>query len=74
MIVMLFVLVLLANAGITVAAVRADIDERAAEAPLKGSGATPEDVALVLAVAKAAEVSERRPGDEHGRQDGRIRP
>ena len=53
---------LLANAGITFAAVRADIDERAAEAPLKGSGATPEDVALVLAVDKAAEVSERRPG------------
>ena len=52
---------LLANAGITFAAVKPDVDERAAEAPLKGSGATPEDVALVLAVAKAAEVSERNP-------------
>jgi septum formation protein len=50
---------LLANAGITFAAVKPDVDERAAEAPLKGSGATPEDVALVLATAKAAEVSER---------------
>jgi septum formation protein len=53
---------LLANAGIAFTAVKPDIDERAAEAPLKGSGATPEDVALVLAVAKAAEVSERNPG------------
>jgi septum formation protein len=52
---------LLANAGITFAAVKPDVDERAAEAPLKGSGATPEDVALVLAIAKAAEVSERNP-------------
>ena len=40
---------LLANAGIAFAAVKPDIDERAAEAPLKDSGATPEDVALVLA-------------------------
>jgi septum formation protein len=53
---------LLANAGIAFAAVKPDIDERAAEAPLKDSGATPEDVALVLAVAKAAEVSERHRG------------
>jgi septum formation protein len=52
---------LLVNAGITFDAVKPDVDERAAEAPLKGSGATPEDVALVLAIAKAAEVSERNP-------------
>jgi septum formation protein len=52
---------LLANAGVSFAAVRPDIDERAAEAPLKESGATPEDVALVLATAKAAEVSQRNP-------------
>jgi septum formation protein len=52
---------LLANAGVSFAAVKPDIDERAAEAPLKDSGATPEDVALVLASAKAAEVSERNP-------------
>ena len=50
---------LLANAGVSFAAVKPEVDERAAEAPLKGSGATPEDVALVLAIAKAAEVSER---------------
>ena len=53
---------LLANAGIAFAAVKPDIDERAVEAPLEGSGATPEDVALVLADAKAADVSERNPG------------
>jgi septum formation protein len=53
---------LLANAGIAFAAVKPDIDERAVEAPLNGSGATPEDVALILASAKAAEVSERNPG------------
>jgi septum formation protein len=52
---------LLTNAGIAFTAVKPDVDERAAEAPLKGSGATPEDVALVLATAKAAEVSERNP-------------
>ena len=43
--------------GIDVDAVPADIDERAVEAPLEGSGASPEDVALVLAEAKAVEVS-----------------
>ena len=53
---------LLANAGIAFAVVKPDVDERAAEAPLEGSGATPEDVALVLATAKATEVSERNPG------------
>ena len=37
------------------------VDERAVEAPLKDSGATPEDVALVLAEAKATDVSERNP-------------
>jgi septum formation protein len=52
---------LLANAGVSFAAVKPDIDERAAEAPLKESGVTPEDVALVLATAKAAEVSQRNP-------------
>ena len=53
---------LLANAGLDVASVKPEIDERAAEAPLKETGATPEDVALVLAIAKANEVSERNPG------------
>jgi len=52
---------LLANAGVSFTAIKPDIDERAAEAPLKESGATPEDVALVLATTKAAEVSQRNP-------------
>lgn len=53
---------LLANAGIEFSAVPAEIDERAVEAPLQGSGTTPEDVALILAEAKALDVSERNPG------------
>ncbi|MGB3388021.1 MAG: Maf-like protein [Pseudaminobacter sp.] len=53
---------LLANAGVAFDAVPADVDERALEAPLEGSGATPEDVALVLAEAKALDVSEKNPG------------
>jgi septum formation protein len=52
---------LLKNAGVSFTAQPAHIDERAAEAPLYESGATPEDVALVLAEAKALEVSERNP-------------
>lgn len=52
---------MLESAGVTVEAVTADLDERALEAPLKESGASPEDVALVLAEAKAVEVSGRRP-------------
>jgi septum formation protein len=53
---------LLANAGLDFVSVKPELDERAAEAPLKESGATPEDVALVLATAKANEVSGRNPG------------
>lgn len=53
---------LLVHAGVPVEAVPAEVDERALEAPLQGSGASPEDVALVLAEAKATEVSERKPG------------
>ncbi|WP_027153627.1 Maf-like protein [Mesorhizobium sp. WSM2561] len=53
---------LLVNAGVPVDAVPAEVDERALEAPLQGSGISPEDVALVLAEAKATEVSERMPG------------
>ncbi|MCA0015311.1 Maf-like protein [Mesorhizobium sp. B292B1B] len=53
---------MLLAAGIDVEAVAPDVDERALEAPLQSSGASPEDVALVLAEAKATEVSERRPG------------
>lgn len=53
---------LLVNAGIDVEAVPATVDERALEAPLRGSGVSPEDVALVLAEAKAVDVSEKKPG------------
>jgi septum formation protein len=53
---------MLENAGVPVEVVPADLDERALEAPLKDSGASPEDVASVLAEAKAVEVSERKPG------------
>lgn len=53
---------LLKNAGISFTAQAANIDERAVEAPLYDTGATPEDVALVLAEAKALDVSERNPG------------
>ncbi|SFU08955.1 Maf-like protein [Mesorhizobium sp. YR577] len=53
---------LLANAGIEFTAIPADVDERALEAPLEGTGATPEDVASILAEAKAINVSESHPG------------
>lgn len=53
---------MLVNAGLDIEAVPADVDERALEAPLQDSGVSPEDVALVLAEAKAVEVSERIPG------------
>ena len=53
---------MLKNAGLDVEAVPAKVDERALEAPLQGSGVSPEDVAAILAEAKAVEVSERRPG------------
>lgn len=53
---------LLANAGLDFTVEKPTIDERAIEAPLKDSGATPQDVALVLATAKADDVSERSLG------------
>ncbi|NKC03515.1 Maf-like protein [Brucella haematophila] len=53
---------LLKNAGIEFSGESADIDERAVEAPLYESGATPEEVAQVLAEAKALDVSEKNPG------------
>mgnify|MGYP003578645183 CR=1 FL=1 len=52
---------LLRNSGVKFTTQSANIDERAVEAPLYNSGATPEDVALVLAEAKAIDVSERNP-------------
>lgn len=53
---------LLENAGIDIEAVPAHVDERAVEATLEGSGLTPDDVAGVLAEAKADEVSGRKRG------------
>lgn len=53
---------LLEDAGITFKAVPAEIDERAVEAPLAAAGGSPEDIALLLAEAKAGEVSGRHPG------------
>ncbi|MBD0413760.1 Maf-like protein [Oryzicola mucosus] len=58
-----FRLTLMQNAGLDVKPVPADLDERSLEAPLKSSGASAEDVALVLAEAKAIAVSEAHPGD-----------
>lgn len=53
---------MLVDAGLDIEAVPAEIDERAVEAPLANSGVSPEDVAMILAEAKAIEVSQRRPG------------
>lgn len=53
---------MLANAGVAFTALLPDVDERALEAPLEGSGVTPGEVALILAEAKAANVSENNPG------------
>lgn len=54
---------LLSNAGLSFEVAPADIDERAAERPLLNSGASPEDLALALAMTKAATISERNPAD-----------
>lgn len=54
---------ILKNAGIAFRAEAARIDERSVEAPLAKSGATPEEVAEVLAEAKALEVSGRFPSE-----------
>ncbi|MBD8891567.1 Maf-like protein [Roseibium litorale] len=54
---------LLRNAGVDAEVDPAGVDERAVEAPLIEAGFLPEDLALVLAEAKADDVSGRRPGD-----------
>jgi len=54
---------LMKNAGLTIDVDPADVDERAVEAPLLEAGFPPEDLASVLAEAKANEVSARRPDD-----------
>lgn len=53
---------MLGDAGVAFDVILPDLDERAVEAPLQQSGATPEDVARVLAEAKAVAVSEIAPG------------
>jgi septum formation protein len=50
---------ILHDAGLNFSQVAAEIDERSVELPLSKSGATPEDIAMVLAEAKALDVSER---------------
>jgi len=54
---------LLKNAGLSIEVDPADVDERTVEAPLLTAGFLPEDLASVLAEAKADDVSARRPGD-----------
>ena len=54
--------VVLTNAGIDFEAIAAEIDERAVEAPLIETGMDAADIAGILALAKAMEVSERYPG------------
>ncbi|HWK13478.1 MAG TPA: Maf-like protein [Rhizobiaceae bacterium] len=52
---------MLKNAGLSFEVVRPEVDERAVEAAVADSGVTPADLALILAEAKAVEVSERHP-------------
>lgn len=52
---------LLANAGIAFDVEPAAVDERAVEAPLVAAGASPAEIAVALADAKAVEVSRRLP-------------
>lgn len=52
---------LLENAGLTVEVDRPEIDERAVEASIEGSGIAPAELAEILAEAKAVEVSGRNP-------------
>ena len=54
---------ILKNAGLAVESLPADIDERAAEAPLLQSGAGAADIAQALAMIKASHVSQQRPAD-----------
>ncbi|WP_298816600.1 Maf-like protein [uncultured Roseibium sp.] len=54
---------LLENAGLTIEVDPSDVDERAVEAPLLKADFPPEDLAAVLAEAKAENVSSRRSGD-----------
>jgi septum formation protein len=53
---------LLKATGIAFIATDSRVDERAAEAPLMAAGASPADIAMALAEAKALAVSARKPG------------
>ncbi len=53
---------MLRDAGVVFRVERSEIDERAVEKTLEGSGADPETLAQVLAEAKAVDVSEREKG------------
>ncbi|OBZ93603.1 septum formation inhibitor Maf [Pararhizobium polonicum] len=54
---------LLENAGIRFQARAADIDERAIESRIESQGSSPQEVALILAEAKARDVATAFPGD-----------
>ena len=51
---------ILENAGLSFEVAPAEIDERAAEEPLSKAGATPDDIAMALAMVKAESVSAAR--------------
>lgn len=53
---------MLEASGVDIDVAPATIDERAVEKALEGTGASPEDLAQVLAEAKALDVSEKKPG------------
>ena len=53
---------MLEAAGVDIDVMPAEIDERVVEKTLESTGASPEDVAQVLAEAKAVDVSEKNPG------------
>lgn len=53
---------ILRNAGLEFVTDAAELSERAVEAPLLETGATPDDIASILAEAKALDVSPRHPG------------
>lgn len=53
---------LMENAGLNFTSQPADIDERTIELAIKGTGTTPKELALILASAKALDVSQKNPG------------
>src|SRR5690606_32785439 len=53
---------MLADAGLSFEQDKPEIDERAVEKAVEGAGLTPEDLASILAEAKALDVAQRHPG------------